>query len=827
MAGGDWGLPTTDIQSKNNFFASFFTWTHAGNPFGLRQVTSASVLFNGLIWLLTLVGISSVFLAKLFLVFVYALAGSNMSLYLRTKSVKPVVAFLGGLLYITTPIFFNYSLMGWIFVLLTLALLPLFVVAVEKYLETGKFKYGFFATLVFSIAVLQSQTLIWYPLVFIMLVFSNSTDWSEFRQGIKKFLIVMVEFLLLNCYWLLPLLFLPDKAIFDSSLVSSIISQGTSARLTVENVFRLWGSLFNYQFESSFPIILLPATYIMPMLALLAGFFYKKRKNATIFLFVLYLVPLIMFLLPRQILAAIPFSALIRDVARFAVLSSFGVVALAAFSLDSLELSERVQKGAMVICLILLFLNISPFWLGRLYNYNRGDADFKFRLYDWPADYHDLENKLALEADDQKAIFWPFGGNASSIKDLRFNGAYREFQDVSAGFSSVPGLIATSDKSQGISGDIVAQISEAIKTADFDSLDQLIGRTNITFLIVRRDLVAPADSSLQFAKYLERLVAEGKASNYQTSENILAIRLRKTNAEVTPTVGQFSVADVVPEVLHSPMFAGSNKFVGSLGRSDLLKVGPLFSVIPTNFVLIFDDQNKKPVESTKNTKILPFIGSKQVEDALVLKQNVSFDDLGINLKPQFLTFTSEEESGNLYFKPDEKNFDHQFSLNGEIVTKQGQMVDDLYVVSGIVLKQGLNTISDTLMAPIAMVPAQSLISSEVPTVQYKKLSPTKFELTLTGAPKDFSINFQESFNDYWTIYDQSNPSNRFKIAPISVSSNHLVGNDYSNIFSFQNNDKKSLNLIIEFWPQRLYLLLIYVSVGSFLVFLIKTFKNAK
>ena len=138
VLGGDWGNPATDIQTENTFASSLYTWAYSGNPFGTRPVTIVSLLFSFPLRLALSLGISSELFPKIFLVITYALAGANFNLLMKKLGVKAGIALVGGLAYITTPIFFNYSLMGWLFALLSMALLPLFVYLYLQAIEKDK-----------------------------------------------------------------------------------------------------------------------------------------------------------------------------------------------------------------------------------------------------------------------------------------------------------------------------------------------------------------------------------------------------------------------------------------------------------------------------------------------------------------------------------------------------------------------------------------------------------------------------------------------------------------------------------------------------------------
>lgn|GEM_PF-2147090 len=832
ILGGDWGLPTTHDQVDHGFYSSLFAWTDSGNIFGTRQFSQMSIIFNSFLKALSWIGIDSAMVPKLFLIFVFSLGASNMNLYLRTKSIKSWIALVGGALYVMTPVFFDYSLMGWIFVLLSIALLPLLVVSFEKYLERGNWRDGLIAIMVFSLAILQSQSLIWYPLVLIFLTFTNSKDFIDLKKHLIRFFYVMAGFLLVNSYWLVGSLLLPDKFLFDSSIVSSTISFGTSARLSAENILRLWGGLFNYQFESSFPATLIPVTYILPLLAIFAGIFYKTRKSMIIFLFLLYLVPFVMFKIDRQFLASIPFSALIRDVARFAVLSSFGAIGLLSITLNELNQQKKYSRWILSLSLVFIFLSISPFWLGRLYGFRKSDSDFKFRTYQWPAEYLELEDKLSKESDDQKALFLPMGGIVSSTSDLRFNGAYQEMQDLSAGFSKVPGVISASDKSSGTSSYLIGQIKEAINDGDMSSLNEIIDHTNVTFVILRKDIEMGEKNRASLLAYMQQMVDAGRAEPYLNSGNILAIRFKKQASDIAVYDSYYEVSDITANVVNNRFPESAKDIREYLDGLFVKDITPFFGLAGPKTGITLEAQNvaysNAQIPQTAN-QILPFLSSEELEKISILKKlrkrQFSSANSSDHIKREYLTFASGDvPKATLYFSCQDSS-QHSAKLNGKEIFLQREEAQNNYCTSEVSLQKGLNAIDSDDSVPLAAMITRANGNKNVSTqVSYTKINPTKYKVSIKDASKKMMLELRESYNSYWVVYPANNGKDRFKLNPDGYgTSNHLVGNGYSNLFQLNTDTGDNIELVIEFWPQRIFYLLSLISSLSLLIFIIISF----
>src|SRR3990167_6074965 len=134
IIGADWGLPVTPIQVKQDILV--FTWTNHNNLLGARRPYITGLPTQSLIKLFSFLGLSGDFYSKFYLIFVFILAGISMYSLAKFLKLKELPSLLSGLFYISSPIFFNYSIMGWIYVLFAMGLLPFavryFIQAVEE-----------------------------------------------------------------------------------------------------------------------------------------------------------------------------------------------------------------------------------------------------------------------------------------------------------------------------------------------------------------------------------------------------------------------------------------------------------------------------------------------------------------------------------------------------------------------------------------------------------------------------------------------------------------------------------------------------------------------
>lgn len=96
---------------------------------------------------------------------------------------------------------------------------------------------------------------------------------------------------------------------------------------------------------------------------------------------------------------------------------------------------------------------------------------------------------------------------------------------------------------------------------------------------------------------------------------------------------------------------------------------------------------------------------------------------------------------------------------------------------------------------------------KTPQVKYEKLSPTKYLVSIDNVDRNTPLVLQDKFSPSWKVY--RNDDNGYNLwatwgkKPI-LENKHQVANGYGNVWWLQN--PGPYNLIIEYWPQRLFYL---------------------
>lgn len=517
IIGYDWGLPTTFIQIDKSFQDSLLTWADQGNYLGNRNTFMAATPFIVFIKSLTFIGVDGQTYIKILLLLLFTLAGFSMYQLARFFHIGEINSIMAGSMYITAPIFFDYSIMGWIFVLIALALLPIAVKYFIKAVAERKIYLALITGIMYSVSIIQAQSLIWFMMVFGAFGLCLIKDRASFVSYIRTLFVIILIFFLINAYWILGLVFVPDKTTFDTGIVRSTVSMGTMGHYYPVNIIRLWGGLVNYQYENainSSPILMF-LSYLVPVLAL-SAFCIKEKKRIIITLWIIGLIPLLIFYLNnyRDILLYIPFSGGIRDFARFTILTTFAYPLLAAFTLDAIR--KRLNGTIFFLIIVMWILSISPWWSGEISNWHGGSGcNGRFRTKIFPEEYHVLEQDLSKKRLDHKSFYIPTGGIVYFNDDSRFFWICNSIWDIFSSFSPIPGALGLSDRGHGY----LTHYVETIRVNLEDDLLNVLIPSNIKYIIARKNLLV--DENRFTARVVERGIKNGLLTKIADNSKII------------------------------------------------------------------------------------------------------------------------------------------------------------------------------------------------------------------------------------------------------------------------------------------------------------------
>jgi hypothetical protein len=113
------------------------------------------------------------------------------------------------------------------------------------------------------------------------------------------------------------------------------------------------------------------------------------------------------------------------------------------------------------------------------------------------------------------------------------------------------------------------------------------------------------------------------------------------------------------------------------------------------------------------------------------------------------------------------------------------------------------------------------VKTQTPQITFVKINPTKYRVKVEGAKEPYTLVFSESFNQKWKAYisnqHEKTVTNSFLETwtkePINEE-RHLLVNGYANswyITPEDNAGEENYEIIIEFWPQRLFYIGLFIS----------------
>jgi len=276
------------------------------------------------------------------------------------------------------------------------------------------------------------------------------------RSVLQKLVIVAVGSLLINLYWILPLLPQVRSGVQEVS-VSTDINLSESLHKTSNAIFdtvrllqtseqnKYYPSNFPYEFPSWIKKFLLASAFI-PFLMVLFGAYQKRERNEKRFyflffgMFVLFIALVARVRFPfdtmNNVLFQLPGLNVLRGYDKTAIFMPFLLSTLLLLALSSIAVRwkgiyVKVFAGGFLGLIILLAL---PFYLGDIQTKMsfilRGKKDFQSTKYSAlikiPEVYYDLGRKLNEEPGDAKQAILPYTPGSSvgkvNLPDLKING---------------------------------------------------------------------------------------------------------------------------------------------------------------------------------------------------------------------------------------------------------------------------------------------------------------------------------------------------------------------------------------------------------------------
>jgi hypothetical protein len=294
----NWNIPLTSQAALQYLYDSWHAWVFSG--YGNPAVGAAGLygvpLFQFIDAVLSLLGLTGGSMIKFWAFTFTFLSGILAFLLARDSGLSYTASFFGGLLYMTSPPFFDRLMNGGPAYLTAYSLLPLFALLVGRAFRAATKErliyYSLASGLIINLVIANPSFLIPYFLaaLFVLVLPDEATWRRRLRNGILASLIAaatLVPFILVNLY---SLNFSPSGIAF---FAGQFVQGGAGAMFwqyifssQFANVIRLWGSAFNFNFESFYFEALMPFSFAGVILAAIAPVVIDARKKtfATVYL---------------------------------------------------------------------------------------------------------------------------------------------------------------------------------------------------------------------------------------------------------------------------------------------------------------------------------------------------------------------------------------------------------------------------------------------------------------------------------------------------------------------------------------------------------------
>lgn len=426
IAQQDWSIPITSSVAISQAHSLFFAWSYNGfgDPASGRWGFPFFPLLNSALAPFGFIGGNEIKLLSIFLV---ALGGITAYLLARSFNLGFLSSFLSGLFFMTTAIVFNWLMFGWIYYLIAYDLLPLMILATKKFLEKSDLRYLLLNALIFALAFEQPSFILIYPLFgFIFTIFESRAKPKILVKGIFFILGSMLIYFLISLSFFLSFSNSRTSSFYQGDYYHAIFYQFTNLS-SIVNPIRLWGSTFNYQFETYFPAGLILFSFI-PIIIAAIGVLLKPHDRRVLFFSLTYLFVLVSYEMYANLyffVYNVPFGSIFESPSIFLVPASLSLALLVGYAHQSISQAitrfyralhkNLIRSICFLIILIVIIMAGTPWWTGQASGIPLAGPPTKLNLYSIPPDYSAWTN--FVKADDDYFVLYVPLNTAALIKD--------------------------------------------------------------------------------------------------------------------------------------------------------------------------------------------------------------------------------------------------------------------------------------------------------------------------------------------------------------------------------------------------------------------------
>ena len=433
VAQGDWGTPLTASAAVNDFSSRLFV--HSYNGFGEPSIGRFGFPFfqflNAALAPLGFVGGVEI---KILSVFLVALGGITAYILARSFRLNKLSSFLCGLFFMTTPVVFNWLMFGWIYYLIAYDLFPLMILASKKFIETNQLRFALINGLILVAATSQPAFLLVFPTVgFLFVLFECRGFFNAVRKGVS------FTFVSLSIWFLSALSFFTsynngETLSFYHGDYFGVIQEQFRNFANIINPTRLWGSTYNFQFETYFFHDLIILSFVPIVLAAVALLWRPKDKRV-LFFFLTYLFALFAYVIYNNLqflVFNLPLGGVFEAPSVFLVPASLGLAFLIGYFNNILPswskfshiFRVRWVKHASFLLLLVVVISVGiPWWSGQTSGEPLRGPTTKLNLYSMPSGFTEW-NENASSNGDYFVLYVPFDTNLQISNSTYFSQVY-------------------------------------------------------------------------------------------------------------------------------------------------------------------------------------------------------------------------------------------------------------------------------------------------------------------------------------------------------------------------------------------------------------------
>ncbi len=706
-----------------------------------------------------------------------------------------------------------------------------------KYIKTSEIKYLLCLSFLQSIAFMEIfNVMVFFLYLATFLLFSRQ---KTLRQIKDLFCYFFVPFLMLNFYSF-SLLFTDKKVINFNSNTSKIANEA------VVSYFNQYTTLFdNLIFNQTFEKFgnvsrsFFWLDIFLIIIALLSLFFVRKEKNKDIKNFVLINILQYIFFnalssgdhYPIKIFDFfyfyVPGFSLFRDFSKFNRLAVINILILFIYSLIKIKqyFKSTVLKNLFLGIIGFFFIFRALIYYSVFYDYYKPSTipDYYFNFYQFSLERRDDTSCLILPT-----IGWQ--------QKFDWHQATELLADPLTYFSSKNILISPISHVVDFNAFVNQNLSQFVRDNDMVSFIKLLNLKNSNCVIVRKDLISEYDQYLEkettYSLSPDSMVKNLENENFKEIKNLDSKLIVFDLAETKKSLAHFYTPKTI--ILVNENVSTLPKIIAQDKSDSKLAIyfsDNNFTGFLNNFIAQFDQTG-----FNEETKISLMSRGLRVETKTIANSpNIEFKK--INSTKYRVIIHQAKDNFPLIFSESFHNGWRIYNMQVENKKLKVESWDRYKILDGnednqASLNELKNYINSGYISTLGDLKSKNI--KHVKWENNKKVFDYNEPYKIDFISKDFNGTIQNDNLEKGNFYET------WLQKPISDNKNHKIVNGYANSWDIKPNDicfdndkciknadgSYDLELVIEFWPQRIFFLGLFISiitVFSGIVFLIYDF----